>query len=61
MMNFTDAARAMELASFAPVHATTGGKMVAARAQEAILISADFKSRALPAIDAWIRKRNGRD
>jgi len=60
MMNFSDAAHAAELAGFAPVYATSGGKMVATRAQEAILIAAELKARALPAIDAWIRKRNGR-
>jgi aminopeptidase N len=59
MTNFSDAARAAELASFAPVHATSGGKMVAERSEEAILIAADFKARALPAIDAWIKQRNG--
>jgi aminopeptidase N len=61
MTNFTDAARAAELAAFAPVQATTGGKMVAARSQEAILISADFKARALPAIADWLNRRNRRD
>jgi aminopeptidase N len=59
MTNFSDAARATELARFAPVHATSGGKMVAGRSEEAILIAADFKARALPAIDAWIKQRNG--
>jgi aminopeptidase N len=59
MTNFSDAAHAAELASFAPVHATSGGKMVAERSEEAILIAADFKARALPAIDAWIKQRNG--
>jgi hypothetical protein len=33
--------------------------MVAERSEEAILIAADFKARALPAIDAWIKQRNG--
>jgi aminopeptidase N len=61
MTNFSDAAHAAELGSFEPVHATTGGKMVAARAEDAIMISADLKARALPAIDEWIKKRNGRD
>jgi hypothetical protein len=59
MMNFTDAAHAAELASFAPARTTTGGQTIAARAQEAIMIGADFKARALPAIDDWIKKRNG--
>jgi aminopeptidase N len=61
MLNFSDADRAAELASFAPVHATSGGKVVAARAQEAILIDAEFKARALPAIDDWIKRRGGHD
>ena len=61
MTNFSDAARAAELASFAPVNATSGGKMVAARAEEAILLSAEVKARALPALDEWIKRRSGRD
>ena len=63
MTNFSDAAHARELARFAPVHATSGGRMVAERSQEAIMIAADFKARALPAIDAWIKRRTngGRD
>jgi aminopeptidase N len=59
MLSFSDADRAAELASFAPVHATSGGRAVAARAQEAILIDAEFKARALPAIDDWIKRRSG--
>jgi aminopeptidase N len=61
MMNFSDAAHAAELASFAPVRETSGGKLVAARAEETIMISADFKARALPAIGDWIKQRGGRD
>ena len=61
MTNFSDAARADELASFAPVQATSGGKIVAARAQEAIMIAADVKARVLPAVDDWIKRRGGRD
>jgi aminopeptidase N len=61
MTNFSDAAHAAELRGFEPVHATTGGKMVAARSEDAIMISAELKARALPAIDEWIKKRNGRD
>ena len=61
MGHFTDAARASELGNFAPVQATSGGRMVAARTQEAILISADVKARALPAIADWLKRRNGRD
>jgi aminopeptidase N len=59
MTNFSDSARAAELASFAPAHATSGGRIVAARAQETILIAAELKARALPAVTAWIKQRNG--
>jgi aminopeptidase N len=59
MTNFSDAERAAELARFAPAHASSGGKLVAARAEETIMIGAEFKARALPAIDAWLKKRNG--
>ncbi len=59
MASFSDAARAAELASFAPVHATSGGRIVAARAEEAIMIGAELKARALPAIDDWIKRRDG--
>jgi aminopeptidase N len=57
MTNFSDERRAAELAAFAPVQATSGGRVMAGRAQETIAISADLKARALPAIDAWIRER----
>jgi aminopeptidase N len=60
MMNFTDAAHAAELANFAAVHATSGGRIVAARATEAIMIAADFKERALPAIADWLRQQRER-
>jgi aminopeptidase N len=61
LRNFSDHAHAAELTSFAPVHATAGGRTVAAQAEAAIRFDADFKARALPAIDDWIRRRNGRD
>jgi aminopeptidase N len=60
MTNFTDPARAAELAAFAPAHETSGGRIVSARAQERILADADFAARALPAIDDWIRRQTGR-
>jgi len=60
MTNFSDAERAAELASFAPVHATSGGRIVAARAEDSIMIAAEFKARALPAIATWIRERRER-
>jgi hypothetical protein len=43
------------------MQATSGGRIVAARAQEAIMIGADVKSRVLPAIDDWIKRRNARE
>jgi hypothetical protein len=61
MQVFSDPARAAELASFTPVHATAGGRTVAARAQEAIRFDAELKARELPAIDIWIKRRNARD
>ena len=61
MQVFSDPARAAELASFAPVHATAGGRTVAARAEEAIRFDAELKARELPAIDSWIKRRNARD
>jgi hypothetical protein len=57
MTNFSDEGHAAELAAFAPVQATSGGRVMAGRAQEVIAISADFKSRALPAVEAWIKAR----
>jgi aminopeptidase N len=59
MTNFSDDAHAAELAHFAPAQATSGGRVMTARALETIAISADLKARALPAIDAWIRERDG--
>ncbi len=59
MTNFSDDAHAAELAHFAPAQATSGGRVMAARALETIAISADLKMRALPAVDAWIREHNG--
>jgi aminopeptidase N len=52
-------ARAEELIGFAPAQATSGGRIVVARAQETILTNAELKARVLPAIDAWIKRRNG--
>ena len=57
MTNFSDDGHAAELAAFAPVQATSGGRVMTARATEAIAISADLKARALPAVDAWIGTR----
>jgi aminopeptidase N len=57
MTNFSDEGHAAQLAAFAPVQETSGGRVMAARAQETIAISADLKARALPAVDAWIKAR----
>jgi aminopeptidase N len=57
LSNFSDPRRATELAQFAPAHATSGGRIEAARATETILINADFAARQLPAIDTWIERR----
>ena len=54
--SFSDRAHAAELAAFAPAHATAGGRIMAARAEEVILTEADFSAQALPAIDEWARQ-----
>jgi aminopeptidase N len=59
MTNFSDDAHAAELAHFAPAQATSGGRVITARALETIAISADLKTRALPAVNAWIKEHNG--
>ncbi len=59
MSNFSDRRRAIELENFAPAHETSGGRIVAARAQERILTDADFVDRQLPAIDAWVAQHMG--
>jgi aminopeptidase N len=60
MTNFSDDAHAAELAHFAPAQATSGGRVMTARALETIAISANLKARALPAIEAWIREHDNR-
>jgi aminopeptidase N len=57
MTNFTDAAHAAELASFPPVHETSGGRRVAERSEERIMTDADFAVRQLPAVDEWTKRR----
>jgi aminopeptidase N len=59
LTNFTDAAHAAELAGFAPVHETSGGRRVAERSYERIMTDADFAAQQLPAIDQWMRRRPG--
>ena len=60
MTNFSDNAHAADLAHFAPAQATSGGRVMTARALETIAISADLKTRALPAIEVWIREHGNR-
>src|SRR6202795_2376874 len=60
MTNFSDEAHATELAHFAPAQETSGGRVITARALETIAISADLKTRALPAVAAWIKERDGK-
>jgi aminopeptidase N len=55
MTNFSDDAHADALRQFAPARETLGGRVMTSRALQAIAISADLKSRALPAIEAWIK------
>jgi len=57
MANFSDAARAEELKSFAPAYETSGGRMVAERTRERILADAEFVAEQIPAIDEWVRRR----
>jgi aminopeptidase N len=59
MTNFSDDAHADELERFAPAQATSGGRVMAARALETIALATDLKTRALPAIAAWIQEHNG--
>jgi aminopeptidase N len=54
MSTFADRAHAEELANFAPVHETAGGRIAAARAQEEIIEAADFRAHQLPAVDRWV-------
>jgi len=57
MTNFSDGTHAAELLQFAPAQATSGGKVMTARAVETIALAADLKSRALPAVEAWIKEQ----
>ena len=57
MTNFNDGAHIAELLQFAPAQATSGGKVMTARAVETIAIAADLKTRALPAVEAWIKQQ----
>ena len=58
MTNFSDDAHAAALKAFAPAQASSAGRLTTARALETIAISADFKARALPAVEAWITQRD---
>jgi aminopeptidase N len=61
MTSFTERTRAAELKNFAPVYATTGGRIMAERAEEMILINADLTATVLPAVDEWIKTRAAKD
>jgi len=59
MTNFSDEAHAAELAAFAPAQATSGGRVMTARAMETIRdLSRPQGPRAAGASDAWIKARN---
>jgi aminopeptidase N len=58
MGNFSDPARAEQLKNFAPAYANSGGRMVAERTIERILVAAEFIAQQLPAVDEWIRRRS---
>jgi aminopeptidase N len=57
MTNFNDGAHIAELLQFAPAQATSGGKVMTGRAVETIAIAVDLKTRALPAVEAWIKQQ----
>jgi aminopeptidase N len=57
MGNFTDAAHAAELASFAPVHETSGGRRRADETYERMMTDADFTAQQLPALNDWVKRR----
>lgn len=56
MAAFADRAHADDLAAFAPVHETAGGRVAAARAEEQILEAADFRARQIGAVDEWVKQ-----
>ena len=60
MTNFHDEAHAAELAQFAPAQATTGGRVMTARALEGIAISIDVERHTLPLVDRWIAEHPAR-
>jgi aminopeptidase N len=60
MTNFSDETHADALRQFAPAQESLGGRVMTSRALESIAISADLKTRALPAIDAWIKAHPAR-
>jgi ERAP1-like protein len=60
LANFSDREHAADLANFAPAHATSGGRVMAARMEEIILTDADFVARILPGVDDWVQGHAGR-
>jgi len=57
MGNFREASYAKELADFAPVQESSGGRLEALRAESRILESADFRAHQVPEIDRWVKAR----
>jgi len=55
MANFVEPSYAKELADFAPVQKTSGGRLEALRAESKIRESADFRVHRLPEIDQWVK------
>jgi hypothetical protein len=56
MKNFSDLARADELANFSPMQASSSAREAAKEAEDDIRSEAALKARVLPAIDEWIRQ-----
>ena len=61
LTNFTDLARVEELAKFAPVHETSGGRTIAAQSEETIRAAVELQGRLVPAVDEWVRRRSVRE
>jgi aminopeptidase N len=60
MTSFYDPAHADELRQFAPAQATTGGRVMTARALESIAISDDVRARVLPRVDRFVSEHPAR-
>ena len=60
MTNFYDLVHADELRQFAPAQATTGGRVMTARALESIAIADDVRRRVLPLVDRFVGEHPAR-